>query len=205
MVKGIWSYASVIGTFFGIISATLLAKQALELGFAAPLQTAFDWYDNVVRALLSPLAPYLEGLVAWIKQHLDKDIALNPHWRHFLVLGSVLFGASLRAGRNVEFGTIGICLFVVCAGYMVRPDAKSIAVFAIAVASAVAYAFFRIVVDFVGRQIRGRTIARSRLQIINDEPWRLAEALALLRSITLVFGGVLLFVGLNAGLKLAGM
>lgn len=97
----IWAVASAIGAAVGILSVVLLFKQGFDIGFAAPLQVALEWYNEAVSALLTPLQPFATQAVSALSAMIGKQLVLTPEWKHMVMLTGVLTGAILRSNAKV--------------------------------------------------------------------------------------------------------
>lgn len=107
MSRGIWQITHVLGTVAGIASLVLLARQAFTIEFVAPLHSMLEWYRATVDLVFSPIAPHIERAVPALSQRFPDLIGISPQWKHYLVLGAVVCGACVRAGRNPAFEILG--------------------------------------------------------------------------------------------------
>lgn len=185
-MKSIWRLANAFGVVAGVASVVMLARQAFAIGFVVPLQAMLDWYIAAVDFVFAPLEPALSWLVRWLAQHVD-GVQLAADWRHYVVLGMVLFGAALRTRGTYELVTVGFTMLLICLQAAVFGWAGNVALFALVIVLALVLTL-------------AIHVAWSRLT--RDKSWTVADAVGYLRSIGVVFGGALLFVLLNAGLQM---
>lgn len=100
-LHSIWTVASAIGVAVGVLSVVLLFKRGFDIGFAAPLQVALEWYNDAVSALLTPLHPFATQAVLALSAMIGKQLVLVPEWKHMVMLTGVLTGAVLRSNAKI--------------------------------------------------------------------------------------------------------
>jgi hypothetical protein len=86
---------NALGVFMAALSLVLLAKHGFDMGtFAAPLDLALAYYEDVTNALvgwIAPLAKRALALAGW-------SVEVHPHWKHIALLTLLYCGAWTRAG-----------------------------------------------------------------------------------------------------------
>jgi hypothetical protein len=194
--RGMLGISSAIGSVAGIVSIVLLVQQAFSLGVWTPIGNVMDWYASTIQLLFSPVAPFVESVLTQL-QHWRPD-AFHPaaEWRHYLVIGIVMLGASFRAGRHPTMHTAGLSLFLISLVTALTAGSggprKVILFLVVLIATAVLFAISSVYLS--------RFLARNGSQPAS-EAWDVREAFAYIRSIGVVFGGAALFIALNAGLS----
>ena len=222
-----WKVATWLGNFAGALSLALLLKQGISEGFAAPLRTLFDYYDELVQFLLGWVHPFLAPVVTFVARAGGHDhFILSPDWRHIFVALAVPATAAWRAmsGEHIAMVThskeiVGmrrvlalvdvycasylallflwaiIALFAGLSGSLPKPDVRFVVVGAVFAAACL----FVIMIPLSGWIIA----------IMNGGTQDEEEAKALFKpmatNLFAITGGSIVFLLLNAGLKLAGL
>ncbi len=195
--RGMLGISSAIGSVAGIVSIVLLVQQAFSRGVWTPIGNVMDWYASTIQLLFSPVAPFVESVLTQL-QHWRPD-AFHPaaEWRHYLVIGIAVLGASFRAGRHPTMHTAGLSLFLISPCYCVdggiRRSTQSHIVPGRADRNCSA------VCDLVRVPIQ--VFGAKRQPTCKRGVGCPGEAFAYIRSIGVVFGGAALFIALNAGLS----
>ncbi|MGH7486461.1 MAG: hypothetical protein ACREMY_12815, partial [bacterium] len=182
--------SDVLGTASGIVSIAVLVEQALHYGIRAPFETVVKWYVSIVQWLFSPIAPFVENALTRLQHWRPRDFHPSAQWRHYLVIGIVMLGASFRAGNHPTMQTAGVGLFLISVSTALTTGTGyplDVARFLLLLSvTAVAFALVSVAVSKILRE-SGR------------QKWTMREAGAYIRSIAAIFAGAALFVVLSAG------
>ncbi|MBP6014172.1 MAG: hypothetical protein KBA31_18230 [Alphaproteobacteria bacterium] len=82
------------GVVFAALSLVLLVKHGFDMGtFAAPLDLALTYYEDVTRVLVGWIAPLAQRAAALA----GFELSFQPHWKHFFLLTLLYCGAWTRA------------------------------------------------------------------------------------------------------------
>ncbi|KCZ89976.1 hypothetical protein [Hyphomonas johnsonii] len=194
---------SSLSFVMGVLSLVMLAKQGLELGFVAPLETVTEFYRKLVQVFLGWADGPLGSLVARLAPHVP-DIHLQPHWKHILVPMWLYVGADCRImwkiGRlraAVFFALTGglLALLASVAAGAVAVDDPLMRPLLFPVAALVVFNFLQAIWDALFKPVPGRT----RWQVFGHYAGLFALG-------NLVLGAVVVAVGLTLqGLGLPGV
>jgi hypothetical protein len=181
--------SDLLGTASGILSIVVLAQQAWHRGLNEPLRTTVKWYASIVDWLFSPVAAYVQHALAWLQRWRPDDFHPSAQWRHYVVIGAVMLGASIRAGRQQKMILAGVVLFCISIARALNgaSDQMSVAAFlGVLLATAALFALASAAIT----ALTGRA---------GSDAWTLRDAGAYIGSIAVVFAGAALFVALSAG------
>lgn len=97
-----WGVARWLGIAAGIMSGLMLIWQLAVVGVVAPLSAMLGLYASFVDALLGWVDAPLSILFDWIEAKFKVSVSLIENWKHFLVVNGVLAASILRAASAVN-------------------------------------------------------------------------------------------------------
>jgi len=213
-----------LGYVAGTLSFALLVEHSMKFGYVAPLKLLLDFYEQFLNTALGWLGPYLKEFVDVLKGLIGVDMHLNPAWRHSFVActsvcatiaGFRLDGDRLGSWNYVVWVFCGVVLglgFGLSIGVSDDDAARRIPLIGtlmlipvMAVGQFALILLYSVIMLLIGSDDAREEVREFYRGFSGDALSEAWPGLAVLMAPFVAVAGVLVFLALNAGLKLAGL
>ena len=190
--KRAFGLASNLAIGLGVLSLFTLMTKSYAFGLSAGVAVMLKWYGDCVGAFQNAVDPLLARLVAALDGAFHVKLAVNPHWGHIFVVAAVLCRSSFNKNMPIWTEGLSFSLMTISVLQVFNPTTEINELVYLAGLSLV-YAL--------------SICAVALFRIVNPGRW--IDGLIALRifaaNLAVYLLGLVLFVGLNAGLVFLGI